>query len=189
MREGASVTNKKPENRNALDHIKAGVKNIPNTYNTLYNREMGGAKTAAQNVRIITKGNTGSGMPKIAPATRAKLAVMGAASVTPLGPVAAFASGVAKSVEKKAAAKAAATKPAPAPAAAPTLAKRPAQSPAKSPAKPASSPAAKPTAAPASGVQIGSRGRMPPLPAAPKAPASKPPSKPVAASKPVGKKA
>jgi hypothetical protein len=100
---------KHPINRTKLDHVKEGLKNIGGTYQTLYKRPAGpggGKETIPSNLRVIAKGNTSPGMAKLPAATRAKVAVMGAASVTPAGPVAAFALGVKKSVKEKAAAKA-----------------------------------------------------------------------------------
>jgi hypothetical protein len=110
-----------PANRSVGGHIKEGFKNIPTMYKGLYNRPMEGAKTVPTNLKIIATGKTSSMLDNKAPAsTRAKLAAMGALSVTPAGPVAAFAMGVNKSVQQKAAAKAAARaaavpKPPPAP--------------------------------------------------------------------------
>jgi len=101
---------KNPINRGVTDHIKEGLKNIPKTYNTLYNRPgmaEGVGGTVKTNLKVIATGKTSSTLTnKVAPERRAKLAAMGAASVTPLGPVAAFAAGVKKSVDAKADAKA-----------------------------------------------------------------------------------
>lgn len=94
---------KNPANRNAADHLKQGVKNIKTTYDALYNRKGpgGGATTVPNNVKLIATGRTDAGMPKQTAKTRVGLAAMGAASVTPVGPVAAFAMGVKKSVNDK----------------------------------------------------------------------------------------
>ncbi len=108
---------KNPANRNVGDHLKEGVKNIKTTYDALYNRKgvgEGVGGTVKNNIKVAATGKTGAGMPKASPATRAKVVGMGAASVTPLGPVAAFASGVAKSVKQTNAAKAAQNAPKPA---------------------------------------------------------------------------
>src|SRR5262249_40931230 len=99
---------KNPANRTVADHLKQGLKNVPGTYKALYNRPTkglgGGASTVPTNLRVIAKGNTAPGMAKLPASTRVKVVAMGAASVTPIGPVAAFASGVAKSVKQKTAA-------------------------------------------------------------------------------------
>lgn len=94
---------KNPANRNAADHLKQGVKNIKTTYDALYNRKGpgGGATTVPNNVKLIATGRTDAEMPKQSTKTRVGLAAMGAASVTPVGPVAAFAMGVKKSVNDK----------------------------------------------------------------------------------------
>lgn len=108
---------KNPANRNVGDHLKEGAKNIKTTYDALYNRKgvgEGVGGTVKNNIKVAATGKTGAGMPKASPATRAKVVGMGAASVTPLGPVAAFASGVAKSVKQTNAAKAAQNAPKPA---------------------------------------------------------------------------
>lgn len=101
---------KNPINRGVGDHLKAGLKNVSKTYNTLYNRSAMGegvGGTVKTNLKIIATGKTSSTLTnKVAPERRAKLAAMGVASVTPLGPVAAFAAGVKKSVDAKADAKA-----------------------------------------------------------------------------------
>ena len=99
-----------PANRNALDHAKQGVKQIGKTYKALYTSQ-GGIGGPKDNIKAIVTGRTSKHTPKIPAATRASAAAMGAASVTPLGPVAAFASGVRKSVVAKADAKAAAKAP------------------------------------------------------------------------------
>ena len=124
---------KNPANRTATDHIKEGLRNIPKTYDTLYNRPKGpggGLQTVPQNLRVAATGKTGPGMPKQPAATRAKIVGMGAASVTPLGPVAAFASGVVNSVKSKNAAIAKAKAPKAPPAALKTAFKKPPVAPA-----------------------------------------------------------
>lgn len=96
--------------KNAATDVKAGLKNVPGMYKTLYNQggPVGGVgKTVKANVNIITTGTPGKspvGMTKNnhSAATRAKLAVAGAASVTPLGPVVGFALGVANSKAQRA---------------------------------------------------------------------------------------
>lgn len=115
---------KNPANRGVGDHLKEGGKNIKTAYQTLYNRKQMGegvAGTVKNNLKIIATGKSASGMPKAPASQRARMTAMGAASVTPLGPVAAFASGVAKSVKdtKAAIAKQNAPKPAPTAANAP----------------------------------------------------------------------
>src|SRR5215813_4835764 len=103
---------KNPANRTVAGHIKEGFKQIPKTYKGLYNQPgpkgIGGARTIPNNVRVIATGKTSPGMPKKSAGLRAGLAAMGAASVTPAGPIAAFGIGINKSVKEKAAAKAAA---------------------------------------------------------------------------------
>ena len=130
-----------PANRTVAGHVKEGLKNIPKTYQGLYNRPgpMGGAKTVPQNVKLIATGKTSSALNnKISAGNRAKLAALGAASVTPAGPVAAFAMGVNKSVKDKAAAKANAAAPKPAAAPPPKLKiKATAATPPKAPPAPA----------------------------------------------------
>ena len=104
-----------PANRTVADHLKQGVKNIPKMYNTLYGSQ-GGMSGPKQMLKVAATGKTSSQLDtKVSAAKRAKIVGMGAASVTPLGPVAAFASGVAKSVKdmNKAKAKAAAPPAAP----------------------------------------------------------------------------
>jgi|GEM_PF-2089144 len=139
-------------NRTAADHLKQGAKQIKTTYNALY-KKTGGVGGPGQNLKAIVTGKTAPGMPKIPAGVRAKAAAMGAASVTPLGPVVAFAGGVAKSVKATAAAKAAAKGPkvAPAPQKEIKLAiKKPAAAPAKpaAPSRPTSpAPMSKPGAA------------------------------------------
>ena len=114
---------KNPANRTLAGHIKEGFKQIPKTYQGLYNQPgpMGGAKTIPNNVRVIAKGNTAKGMPQKPASLRAGLAAMGAASVTPVGPIAAFGIGVSKSVKEKAAARANANAAPATPKPAPTL--------------------------------------------------------------------
>ncbi len=147
--------------RTVADHLKAGAKNIPKMYNTLYNRPAGpggGASTVPTNIKVAATGRTGKDMPKVAAATRAKLVGMGALSVTPLGPVAAAVSGVVKSVQEKSQAKAnlAAKKPAPATTAPKVGAKTatPAPKPVSAPAT-AKAPARPTTPAPAIGAKTG----------------------------------
>jgi hypothetical protein len=103
---------KRPENRNVLDHLKAGVKNVPKVYQALYNRPGpgGGASTIKNNLKVIAKGKTTSlvsGGKKYSAGVRAGLVGAGAASVTPLGPVVAVGMGIAKSVKDTIKAKAA----------------------------------------------------------------------------------
>lgn len=92
-------------NRGVGDHLKEGLKNIKKTYKNLYNRDGlgGGGKTALTNVKIITTGKVSKSdvNQKFSPGTRAKLAVVGASSVTPLGPIVAVGLGIKKSVEEK----------------------------------------------------------------------------------------
>lgn len=78
-------------------HIKEGLKAVKETYKGLYNSPSQGAKTGASNLKAIATGRTASGQA-VPGATRAKVAAMGVASVTPVGPIAAFAAGVKKSV-------------------------------------------------------------------------------------------
>jgi len=104
------VSKNNPANRKVADHLKQGVKQIGKTYNALY-KSQGGIGGPKDNIKAIVTGRTSKDMPKIPAGTRAAAAAMGAASVTPLGPVAAFASGVKKSVVAKADAKAAAKAP------------------------------------------------------------------------------
>jgi hypothetical protein len=147
---------KNPANRTIGDHIKEGVKQIPKTYKGLYNQPgpMGGAKTIPNNVRVIATGKTAPGMPKKSAGLRAGLAAMGAASVTPAGPIAAFGMGINKSVKEKAAARAAANAAPAAPAPPKLKLKNP--------------PGAAPNNPPA----------MPPLPATPRATAGAVPKAP-----------
>lgn len=90
------------DKRTAGGHIKEGFKNVKATYNALYNKSgpSGGAKTGANNFKAIATGRTAAGAP-IPAGARAKVAAMGAASVTPIGPIAAFAAGVKKSIKEK----------------------------------------------------------------------------------------
>lgn len=115
-----------PANRGVGGHIKEGLKNIPKMYNALYNApsvpgnknsaKIGVKPTVAANVRTIATGKSVPGLPDKAPAgQRVKIAAVGAASITPLGPIAAVGLGIKNSVKAKAAAKAAAPKPAPKP--------------------------------------------------------------------------
>jgi hypothetical protein len=105
--------------KNVAKDIKAGFKNIKTTYDTLYNRTGpgGGAKTVATNVKYIVKGSMAQKVGTNAKGdggARAKLAAVGAASVTPIGPIVAFAAGVKKSADDRAKLKAirtGATKP------------------------------------------------------------------------------
>lgn len=109
---------KNPANRSVAGHIKEGFKNIPKTYKALYNQPKttnpgasgkGVGKTIKDNVKYIVKGPPKSitqtpQQKKNTNQLRTTTAVMGAASVTPVGPIAAFALGVKKSVadQKKA---------------------------------------------------------------------------------------
>lgn len=95
--------------RTAAGHIKEGLKNIKATYKALYNRPgagpTSGSKTAATNLKIVA-GKEVPGIPRQPAKVRAKLGALGAASVTPVGPIAAFAAGVKKSIAEKKADKA-----------------------------------------------------------------------------------
>lgn len=95
--------------RTAAGHIKEGLKNIKATYKALYNRPgagpTSGSKTAATNLKIMA-GKEVPGVPRQPAKIRAKLGALGAASVTPVGPIAAFAAGVKKSIAEKKADKA-----------------------------------------------------------------------------------
>jgi hypothetical protein len=170
-------TDQQVANRGVGGHLKAGVQNIKKTYDTLYNRSGpgGGASTVPTNLKIIATGKTSAKLGddhKVPAATRAKMVGMGAASVTPLGPVAAAISGVKKSVEAKAQAKAniaAAKNPAPAKPA-PTLAIKKPAAPATPGAKPAA-PGAKP-ATPAA--KVGVKPTTPPPATGPKLGVRKP---------------
>src|SRR5262245_18591118 len=101
-----------PANRGVGGHIKEGVKNIPKTYGALYNAKLGNARagvaaTVTSNVKTVVTGRPGAHVPPKSGAERAKIAAVGAASVTPLGPVVAVGLGIAKSVNDKKAAVAA----------------------------------------------------------------------------------
>jgi hypothetical protein len=160
---------KQPINRKTADHLKEGVKNIKTSYEAMYTKTAGMGGPAA-NLKTIVTGKTGKGMEKKPAAMRAKAAAAGVLSVTPLGPVASFASGVAKSVQAKADAKvakaaAAAAKNAP-PGAPKTFLKiKPQSAPTAAPARPTkpapggTKVAVKPTTTPAAGPKIaGARG-------------------------------
>jgi hypothetical protein len=157
---------KNPANRTVAGHIKEGFKQIPKTYKGLYNQPgpMGGAKTIPNNVRVIATGKTSKNMPQKSAGLRAGLAAMGAASVTPAGPIAAFGIGVNKSVKEKAAAKAAANAAPAAPAPAPKLKLKPQPGAAHPPAMRAAA-GVVPKAPPKTGFKIGA-GRTPAAPAA-----------------------
>lgn len=95
---------KNPANRGLGDHLKQGLKNVPKTYKALYNAKgMGPIQTAKHNVKLIVKGDVVENKEgqKISPGTRAKVAMMGAASITPVGPLAMIADGIKKSVTEK----------------------------------------------------------------------------------------
>jgi len=95
--------------KHAAADIKAGFKNVPTMYKTLYKPNPG--QTSAQHtksmLKVIGTGRAHAGGQVTTPANRARLAVAGATSVTPLGPVTAFALGVRQSRENRATAKAA----------------------------------------------------------------------------------
>jgi hypothetical protein len=166
-----------PANRTVADHLKQGVKNIPKTYKTLYTDQSGMGGGPKMNLKVAATGKTASGLgTKASPGTRAKIVAMGTASVTPLGPVAAFASGVAKSVKETSKAKAKAAAPAAAPKqivvnrkpGAPMVGGKPPAAPA-TPATPGAKKGVVPASAPTGKVTIGgpaTRG-MPPLPKTP----------------------
>jgi hypothetical protein len=101
----AKESDEKIAQRGVGGHLKAGVQNIKNTYKALYNREGpgGGAKTGATNLKIIATGKAGKTDvgKKFSPSTRAKIAVVGATSVTPLGPLVAIGMGIKKSIDDK----------------------------------------------------------------------------------------
>ncbi len=101
----AKESDEKIAKRGVGGHLKAGVQNIKNTYKALYNREGpgGGVKTGATNLKIIATGKPGKSEfdTKFSPGTRAKIAVVGATSVTPLGPLVAIGMGIKKSVDDK----------------------------------------------------------------------------------------
>ncbi len=104
---------KNPINRTAVDHIKEGFKNIPKVYKALYNQPKTDAKgapgkgvgaTIKDNVKYVVQGPMKNRVmtPQQKTAdnkTRATVVGMGAASVTPVGPIAAFAVGVKKSIQ------------------------------------------------------------------------------------------
>lgn len=94
---------KQPQNRNLVDHLKEGVKNIPKTYKALYNqRGTGPLQSAKSNLKIIATGKMNDNNNNKVPALkRAKVAGMGALSVTPLGPIASVVDGISKSVSEK----------------------------------------------------------------------------------------
>jgi hypothetical protein len=96
---------KQPQDRGLGDHLKEGLKNIPKTYKALYNaNHMGPLNTAKGNLKIITTGKVVSGTDgnnKVPALKRAKIAGMGALSVTPLGPIASVVDGISKSVTEK----------------------------------------------------------------------------------------
>jgi hypothetical protein len=101
-------------------HIKEGFKNIPKVYNVLYNApkttnvngpSKGVVKTVKDNVKFVAKGpskNRTLTPEQRTQATKQRVGIvgMGVASVTPVGPVAAFALGVKKSIADKKNAKA-----------------------------------------------------------------------------------
>lgn len=104
---------------NAKNDIKAGVKNVPHMYDALYNQKinksggsLGVKKTVTNNVKFITgnvmprSGETQAQANRRAAPAKATLVGLGAASVTPLGPVVGFIAGVNKSRKDRAAAKA-----------------------------------------------------------------------------------
>ncbi len=101
----AKESDEKIAQRGVGGHLKAGVQNIKNTYKALYNREGpgGGAKTGATNLKIVATGKAGKTDvgKKFSPSTRAKIAVVGATSVTPLGPLVAIGMGIKKSIDDK----------------------------------------------------------------------------------------
>jgi hypothetical protein len=101
----AKESDEKIAHRGVGGHLKAGVQNIKNTYKALYNQggPGGGIKTGATNLKIIATGKPGKSEfdTKFSPGTRAKIAVVGAASVTPLGPLVAIGMGIKKSVDDK----------------------------------------------------------------------------------------
>jgi hypothetical protein len=107
-----------PANRGVGGHIKEGLKNIPKMYGALYNAkgpgggQLGVKNTVAGNVKTVVTGKSSPGLPAKPGSQRAKIAAVGASSVTPLGPVVAVGLGIAKSVNDKKAA-VAAQKPAP----------------------------------------------------------------------------
>jgi len=89
---------KNPANRGIGDHLKEGLKNIPTTYKALYT-----PSNIKSNVQIIGTGKTSANKldNKVPLEKRAKVVGMGAMSVTPVGPIAAFGLGVKKSIDQK----------------------------------------------------------------------------------------
>lgn len=93
------MSDKFADKRTGAGHIKQGFKAVKETYKALYNNKTAGAKTGANNLKAVVTGRTADG--KVVPkAARAKVGALGAASVTPIGPIAAFAMGVKKSVKE-----------------------------------------------------------------------------------------
>jgi hypothetical protein len=116
----ANANNKNnPANRGVGGHIKEGLKNIPKVYDALYNAKdargarLGVANTVGANARTVATGKSSPGLPAKPGAQRAKIAAVGASSITPLGPIVAAGMGIAKSVADKKAAVAAQKKTAP----------------------------------------------------------------------------
>ena len=110
---------KSPQNRNALGHVKEGLKNIPKVYKALYNAPKtdkpdapgkGLVRTVKDNVKFVAKGSPHRiqtpTQKKETNTMRKNVVGMGIASVTPAGPIAAFAMGVKKSIAEKKSAKA-----------------------------------------------------------------------------------
>jgi hypothetical protein len=111
---------KNPVNRTVGGHIKEGLKNIPKVYKALYNAPTnmnkgapgkGLVTTVKDNVKFIAKGPSKARAMSPQQKTQANnmrgnLVGMGVASVTPAGPIAAFALGVKKSIQDKKQAKA-----------------------------------------------------------------------------------
>lgn len=96
--------------KNVGKDIKAGFKNIPAMYKALYKADprQKSIDTVKGNLRIIGTGKSHPGAEnKHTPGTRARIAVAGVTSVTPIGPITAFALGVQKSKNARAEAKAA----------------------------------------------------------------------------------
>jgi hypothetical protein len=137
----ANANNKNnPANRGVGGHIKEGLKNVPKVYNALYNAKdargakLGVANTVGANVRTVVTGKSSAALPAKPGAQRAKIAAVGASSVTPLGPIVAVGMGIAKSVADK---KAAIAKQNPtAPKGPAKVATKPAASTAKAPLSP-----------------------------------------------------
>lgn len=95
--------------KNVGKDIKAGFKNIPQMYKSLYKAgpTVSSKDTVKANIRTIVKGKPTSAAPaKQTPGTRARVAIAGVTSVTPIGPITAFALGVQKSKNDRAKAKA-----------------------------------------------------------------------------------